>query len=952
MKRLLLLTCATAMLTATSAFAEDAYIASSTTNAKGGYSISTGYLMKEDTCFVADFEFLARTADASPSDPYQQFVFETANAAGNVARIYINGTTGSGALAWNLTEENVWSTTSQTMTPGTRYKMTLDAYHRNAKLEVDGVQVYTGGVPAGDTILTATRPLRLFSNIGGGGNTAMMKLYRFTIYEKEARVHDYVPALKGGIAGLYDEVTGEFIYDDHNTGRSFEYGGDILELEDDAYIENTGSGGNGVMNTRFLMAPDTKVELDYALVSTLPLQVRLFGADANTPFMASYYINSSGNMSFGIGDTFKSWSTGCVTNYYRHSAVLDVAGDHAYYITRATTNWTDTASNLGASVTQTSTRPLALFGNAANDQGTLFSAACKAKIYGLKCWKGGTLVHDYVPCVKGGVPGFKDLVDNSFITAENPAALRAGGKGLTIEEDDGYVSSSGNDCATGYRFIDTGYTVTPHTSVELDYALADNYPTGTFSDNHGWYLFYAYGNSNTTRFNVYFNKNGSGWCGCGLQWQTWGGVSLGKPTTGKDVRRTVIVDNHAGFSAIVTAGYTNMSVSVAAADESLSYSNYTLKLASGASGIDSYTPLKIYGLKIYESGKLVRNYVPYVKDGIAGLRDAGTGGFIAAAGRVAFTAGGNIASNGRSDAYLESPDRTLGINTGYLMNGALSRIECDFAYTDTTTNSTGTTGYQQRAFGTDTAGDLKYALYINGSGKFMYGFGNTFINSHGPSTTADTRRYTAVIDGYHDRLYWIIGGETNKTYDISGDAHGNTTDVPTGIFSTPNQAAATTWRNGSAMKLYSFRIYEQDALVHEFVPYKKGNVLGLYDTVDKVVKTDARNSATSFKIGGMGVDGAERWLVTPQSCKLKRAAGTTTLSANASGAVSYKWTKNGEGLGEAGADGDLTVEWVRGGATDTYTVTPVYDVYGVATDGVAISCTVENQPVGTVITVH
>ena len=121
-------------------FAEDAYIASSTTNAKGGYSISTGYLMKEDTCFVADFEFLARTADASPSDPYQQFVFETANAAGNVARIYINGSTGSGALAWNLTKENVWSTTSQTMTPGKRYKMTLDGYHRNAKLEIDGVQ--------------------------------------------------------------------------------------------------------------------------------------------------------------------------------------------------------------------------------------------------------------------------------------------------------------------------------------------------------------------------------------------------------------------------------------------------------------------------------------------------------------------------------------------------------------------------------------------------------------------------------------------------------------------------------------------------------------------------------------------------------------------------------------------------------------------------------------------
>lgn len=930
-------------------FAEDAYIASSATNAKGGYSISTGYLMKEDTCFVADFEFLARTADASPSDPYQQFVFETANAAGNVARIYINGSTGSGALAWNLTKENVWSTTSQTMTPGKRYKMTLDGYHRNAKLEIDGVQKYTGGVPAGDTILTATRPLRLFSNIGGGGNTAMMKLYRFTIYEREVLVHDYVPALKGGIAGLYDEVTGEFIYDDHNTGRSFEYGGDILELEDDAYIENTGSGGNGVMNTRFLMAPDTKVELDYALVSTLPLQARLFGADANTPFTAAYYINGSGNMSFGIGDTFKAWSTGCVTNYYRHSAVLDVAGDHAYYITRATTNWTGTASGLGASVTQTSTRPLAVFGNAANDQGTSFSAACKAKIYGLKCWKGGTLVHDYVPCVKGGVPGFKDLVDNSFITAENPAALRSGGKGLTVEDDDGYISSSGNNNANGFRYINTGYTVTPHTRVEFDYALADNYPTSGYNGNHDWFFFEA---SGSTRFSVYHNKDGMGWCGCGTNWRKYSGIVPPKQTAAKDVRRTLVVDNHTGFAGIITAGFTNYYDNVTAAADSLTYST-ALKLAS-SSGNSAFSPIKIYGCRIYESGELVRNYVPYAKDGTAGLRDTETGGFITASGRVAFTAGGNIASNDRSDAYLESPVRTLGINTGYLMKGSLSRVECDFAYTDTTTNSTGTTGYQQRAFGTDTAGNLRYALYINGSGNFMYGFGNTFINSHGPGTTADTRRYTAVIDGYHDRLYWIIGGVTNKTYDISGDAHGNTTDVPMGIFSTPNQAAATTWRNGSVMKLYSFRIYEQDVLVHEFVPYKKGSVIGLYDTVDKVVKTDARNSATQFKIGGMGVDGAERWIVTPQSCVLRKGDGPVTLVANAVGAVSYKWTKNGAAV-SGGADGELTVEWERRSAdymTDTYTVTPVYDVFGIATEGEPKAIKVTNVPLGLVMIVR
>ena len=79
--------------------------------------------------------------------------------------------------------------------------------------------------------------------------------------------------------------------------------------------------------------------------------------------------------------------------------------------------------------------------------------------------------------------------------------------------------------------------------------------------------------------------------------------------------------------------------------------------------------------------------------------------------------------------------------------------------------------------------------------------------------------------------------------------------------------------------------------------------------------------------------------------------GTKLLSANASGAVSYKWTKNGEDI-TGGEDGDLTVEWAKGGATDTYTVTPIYSVYGVETEGESISVTVENLPQGTKIVVR
>ena len=540
------------------------------------------------------------------------------------------------------------------------------------------------------------------------------------------------------------------------------------------------------------------------------------------------------------------------------------------------------------------------------------------------------------------------MVDGAFITGAKVSAFTAGGN-VTRSEDDGYISSSGNNYTNGFRSINTGYTVTPHTRVELDYALADNYPTGGYVSNHDWFMFEAQNSSSSTRFAVYHNKDGMGWCGCGTNWRKYDvNIVPSKQTTAKDVRRTLIVDNHTGFAAIITAGFTNYSASVMAAAESLTYNN-TLKLSSGYAGTSSFSPLKIYGCRIYESGTLKRNYVPYAKDGMAGLRDTETGGFITASGKVAFTAGGDIASNGRDDAYLES-DRTQGINTGYLMKGSQSRIEADFAFTDCTTNSTGTTGYQQRVFGTDTNGDLKYALYINGSGQFRFGFGDGAFNISDSFGTADTKRHTAIIDGKNSVAKLVTNGTTNS-YDYSGIAHGNTTDIPMGIFATPNQAAATTWRNPSKMKLYSLRIYEQDVLKHEYIPYKKGATVGLYDTVDGIVKTDARNSATPFKIGGKGVDGAEKWIVSPQGGKVTMKDGTKLLSANASGAQSYKWTKNGTAI-EGGADGDLTVEWARGGATDTYTVTPVYDVYGVETEGAPLAVTVENLPLGTAITLR
>ena len=926
------------------------------------------------------------------------------------------------------------------------------------------------------------------------------------------------------------------------------FGACALQAED-AYLES--SGGTGI-NSRYFFNPKSRIEVDFALTDASIQQVRVWGMDIVSP-MASLYVQGTLNVAFGSGDTFVNSDTltGLRADPLRHTAVLDVAQRVAAYTTEGEVSWTNGNILATHAPSTTAAIPISIFAGTANNKaGTVFNNAAKMKLYRIKFFTDGTLVHDYLPCVKGGVPGLRDQVDGVFVTSENVGALSVGGDVETIE-DDPWIALPDNNQTNGWQFVDTSYRPTPNTRFEVDYALYENYGD-VQSGNGDWYVVCGYSsaapNSGTTAYSVYalyYNKAGMGWCNGGDNWLN-AGTPFPKPVDDKDVRRTAVLDSPNKTFAVVTAGFTNYTATCSGirdfpdatvkigavyhgkswfcplkiygcriyedgalvrdlrpcvqggnaglkdavngefmacgtrtyggtipheqgdgyiesttrnisidtgyypnsntcvwvdwaftsrdnftssggqhfvyeinndgllsriygngtdkADTHYSWTyskpaiwtdtgivivtnvrhqayidsfgdkvvfmngsctNYattmsahgmanhvevgnktTLKLFSNASSSANFALMRLYGFKIWEAGTLVRDYIPYIQNGAAGLYDRVNGTFVTA-GRHALTYGGNIESDGGAmDAYIES-DGTQGIDTEYLMRGSESRVEADFAFTDT--DKVGN-NYQQRAFGQDSGGGMLTAFYITGSGTFNFGFGNTFINNHGPQVTADVRRHRAVIDGYHNRLHYITGSVTNNSYDISGDAHSNVATWPMGIFATPNNQTATTWRNPAKMKLFSFRIYEKDELKHEYLPYKKGNVIGLYDTVDKVVKTDARNAATPFKINGKGVDGAERWIVTPQSARLSKRAGETTLSANAAGAVSYRWTRNGEAI-TGGEDGDLTVEWEKAktGTVETYVVVPIYDICGNTSEGAPLTATVEHLSVGTLL---
>ena len=909
----------------TGASATDAYIAS-TTDASKKYKIDTGYLVGPDTGIEADFEFLATTEDKGK---YQQFVYEAGSEI--ISRVYINGSEGKGELAWNCSSNGLWNTTKVTMKPNVRYKTLVDPSIPLVKLEANGEEVYYYNQALGARPKKCSKTLKIFNGASDNNHAALMKLYRFKIYEKGVLQHDYVPSQKADRPGLYDIYgNGGFITDDQMPSKTFYYGGTLKEVEDDGYVMSDGTCG---VNSRYFFNKNSRIEVDYALTDTKTAQQRIFGRDTVGP-MSSFYVQGNLNLAFGSGDTFvySDTQTGIKADTLRHTAILDVKNKKASLLTGRTTNWANNSITANHVPTSSSTVPIGVFADTINDKkATGFVNYAKTKIYGVRFYTNGNLVHNYVPCVRGGIAGFKDEEDHQFITSETAGDLKFGGK-IQSEPDDGYIANNGK------AWLDTGYTPTPKTRVEIDYMCE--------SVKSGNRIFSAYSSGNLYFLHYINTSTNYAWC-CMDGDGNW--TSTVVPVF-KHRRRKFILDPNKDFAGVVTAGYTNYNSTVsgpvnAKGGTYVKSAGSTLKICCDSNG-SNVSNIRLYGLKIYEAGTLKRDYTPRVVNGEAGLYDNVGKTFKGSACGYAFTAGGNIATEGcNNDAFLQS-DATQGINTGYLMKGPNTRIEADFSFLDI--NKVGNTGnYQQRVFGQDTGGGLLYSCYINGNGCFSFGFGNAF--NIRPSSTADMKRHKAIIDGKNGVAKLITGG-TTQSYSYSAVAHGNTSSWPMGIFATPNDQAATAWRNPSAIKLYSLRVYEDGTLKHEYLPYKKGDEAGLYDTVDKTVLKNSRSGAHAFVVGGKGVDGKEKWLRWPENDKETVTPGekSKTLEVNACGATSYKWKKNGKPISD-GANGELKVDWVKGHVTDTYSVTPVYSVYGKDVNGVEKSFTVEHMLRGTML---
>lgn len=726
---------------------------------------------------------------------------------------------------------------------------------------------------------------------------------------------------------------------------------------EDAYVESFKAN---TIFTDYYAKPTTRIDLDFEyLAGTYGDASVDHGGMIIGPWNSASKLStalwSSNGLKFIVGDNANSISSGQTITADRrflsidcHSGKLRIA-IHG----NATTNEVDAIAN-GASFTQNAIWPVSLLGASKSTDGSAVDEGqfAKARIYGCKIYEWNEtsgeydLKRNYVPVLRDGQPCLRDSVTGSVARDVRAGAptLRYGGD---IEEvGHGYiqlVATSGN---VG---INTGYHVKDCSRIELDAALGD---ASTIVRPMG-----CWQNASTLRELVWTSGN-----------KVIFFINGNQQTTGLSTdtnRHTFVIDQKNSEGRYYNDGSTVLLKKVVGTTAAASGATSTHPLSifgdtgnvAGTEWAQSAYGMKCYGLKIYENDILVTNLVPCVKNGYPGFKDLISGEFVSAGKyKNDFVAMGNFIVEGNGgqtarDAYVES-DGTQVLNSGYNVTRN-SRVEVDFAFTKGNRGflfGNYAKGGSLRWCGWLDSGPLKFAC-VGDDGSPA----NTVIMNPGPGQT----RIKAIYDMKNGQGWVVMGGVAGNKVTIanaSSLAENEKCTFPMGIFGSLKSADGTvvdtTVING-VMRVYSVRIYEGDATepAAEFLPYKGAEGVGLYDTKTGKLALKHSSSVADPTIGGMGVDGKETWLVDPTDKTVSRSK-SVVLTGKAVGAVSYKWTLNGEAI-EGGTDGSLEVSWRKHTKTpDVYSVTPVYDVFGSEVDGEPRTCKVTNVPLGMLIIVR
>ena len=222
---------------------------------------------------------------ANASHPFCELYLGQAVTDGPLVWSYNASKTDYSSQAYNLHDQDAIQDAKDCAADLERHTIVLDLNSSPKKFEVwtDGVKKASKDL-ANVSDGTQTYPLGLFAkcrHVSGMyssvqatyNNPAKMRLYSFRIYESGTLVKEFLPWVKGGVAGLKETKSGRF-----HTGenaRACVAGGDVTIEKDDPYVsmpDNTIAsaavkGKSLYFNTGYTFKPTSRLELDYALLT-------------------------------------------------------------------------------------------------------------------------------------------------------------------------------------------------------------------------------------------------------------------------------------------------------------------------------------------------------------------------------------------------------------------------------------------------------------------------------------------------------------------------------------------------------------------------------------------------------------------------------------------------------------------------------------------------------------
>lgn len=430
------------------------------------------------------------------------------------------------------------------------------------------------------------------------------------------------------------------------------------------------------------------------------------------------------------------------------------------------------------------------------DLGT--NSSVKGRLYSCKFYEGETLVKDYVPWTQDGEFGLYDRVNDLFIAFE-PADFTAPAPAVTADRDLEYVASSGS------QYIDTGVVPTSKTRIDIDFRCMEavGYIFGWMSSgNKESFTFYCQSGDRNKFLSICDETN----------------VPVEVPAS--------IVDRHlvsmtSGSQKLDGFEYaTTTFPDWAEAGQTIAiFGRHT----EWGGGVSNFSKIKLYGCKIWENGELIRNYVPILRNGVAGFLETKSGAFVQADGTL-------IAGPAKYAVrpYVET-SKSQYVDTGVIPSKR-TRFVLDTAFTDLT--GVQVSGWMNRG------NQDEYLFGVNGS-SFVVAISNFVVNPPQVMRPSDTARHV-----------WDISDGSQK---IDGVEYATMSlgeiDAVQGAFyiGVRNQGWGGDLLCQAAMRIYGCKIYDDGKLVRDYVPALSNRVAGLYERIQG--RFCASPTAKPFAIG-------------------------------------------------------------------------------------------------------